>query len=974
MFKYLQNIDGKKIKRNIKDFFCNRLIILSGFILVLFGLLVYRIFILQIVEGAEHEANFRYTIEKTIETMGSRGNIYDCNGNLLAYNQLAYKVTLEKSDDIAKIARARSTEEKPVSESEVRNEIIYNLIRLLESNKDSIKYDLPLAIDEKGKLYFTESGSTLSRFKRDIYGIGNLDRLEGEEKKKAEKWLNSTPDEVYEYLRTGANGPSGVARMFNIADEYTMEETLKIMSVRFDSYMNRYSQTTPITVATNISEESIAMISEHNQEFPGVAIEVDSLRKYNDSEYFSNIIGYTGVISESEMEEYNEEGDDENNYSSSDIVGKTGIEKTMEAELKGSKGKTDVLVNNLGKIIKTVSSVDAKTGNDIYLTIDSNLQKYAYNILERRLAGILLAHLTTSEDPGAEKMIPIDTVYYALIDNDIINISHLGEDDAKSVEKQVYKIYQNRQKSVLSSLKREMKSGVTHYKYLSDEKREYITYIINLLEKQEILNTSLINPDDEVYLQWKDGKCTLKKYLKHAISNEWIDISTFNISADYYDAAEIYDALIQYILDTLKTERNFDKILYKYMIKNKVLSAQKVCLLLYDQDVLNKNNDYEDLKKGTMSAYDFIRKKIENIEITPAQLALDPCSGSIIITDPETGEVRAMVSYPSYDNNRLANGIDSVYYSKLNNDKASPMLNRCTQTRTAPGSTFKPISATAILEEGIADGATYIKGTGVFDKIQPNAKCWIYPNAHGMLNVSGAIAVSCNFFFYEMGYQLGTVNGAYNSEVGLKKIAKYAKIYGLDRKSGVEITEYESKLSDEDAVRSAIGQGTHNYTPSQISRYVTSLVNEKNLMELTLLEKTADSDGNLIQEFEHKKGKKLDISKDTYNLVKIGMRDVVNGKDSSIKYLYNKLGLKVAGKTGTAQENKKRPNHALFISYAPYDNPDITMTVVVPNGYTSSNAAEIARDIYKYYFGKASQEEMKAKKALMPTGNDSSND
>ena len=104
------------------------------------------------------------------------------------------------------------------------------------------------------------------------------------------------------------------------------------------------------------------------------------------------------------------------------------------------------------------------------------------------------------------------------------------------------------------------------------------------------------------------------------------------------------------------------------------------------------------------------------------------------------------------------------------------------------------------------------------------------------------------------------------------------------------------------------------------------------------------------------------------------MKDVVNGKDSSIKFLYKNQNLKVAGKTGTAQENKNRPNHALFISYAPYDNPEITMTVVVPNGYTSTNAAEIARDIYKYYFGKASKEEKKSKTALLPTGADSSND
>ncbi|MFQ9748171.1 MAG: hypothetical protein ACLRYY_03775 [Anaerobutyricum soehngenii] len=133
------------------------------------------------------------------------------------------------------------------------------------------------------------------------------------------------------------------------------------------------------------------------------------------------------------------------------------------------------------------------------------------------------------------------------------------------------------------------------------------------------------------------------------------------LKSDYYDADEIYDELINYIVDALKSEEDFDKILYEYMIKSGTLSGRKVCLLLYDQGVLDKkkDKDYNSLYTGKMSAYNFMYKKIKNIEITPAQLALDPCSGSVVITDPDTGEVRAMVSYPSYDNNRLANGIDS---------------------------------------------------------------------------------------------------------------------------------------------------------------------------------------------------------------------------------------------------------------------------------------------------------------------------
>lgn len=974
MFNKNRKIDGNKLKKQVRELCSNRLVIIGAVIVVLFCMLVYRLFVLQIVEGQEHADNFDYKVERTIETSGSRGNIYDCNGKLLAYNQLAYTVTLENTDKTAELAEKRSKEEKrKVSENEIKNEVIYRLIQLLESNGDEITYDLPLRINGKGKLVFTESGSALTRFKKDIYGITNIDNLSGDEKKQAEKWLNSSPEEVYEYLRMGTNGPTGTGYMFEISDEYSMEDTLKIMSIRYDSYMNRYSQTTPITVASNISEESIAALTEQEDDFPGVAIKSDSLRKYNDAKYLAGIIGYTGVISEDELNEYNSNGGD---YEANDVVGKTGIEQTMETVLQGKKGKQNVLVDNLGKIIKVVNTTESSAGNNVYLTIDLDLQKYAYNILERRLAGIVLAHLTTADDAGSGKMIPIKDVYFALIDNNIIDITTLNKKNAEKNEKDVYQLYEKRQESVLNRLRNELLNGNTARKSLSEEQKEYIDYIYDMLMDSEILSSSKIDDTDDVYQEWEEETISMKEFLQHAINNEWIDISALDIKSDYYSSDEIYDELVNYIIDTLKTDESFDKILYKYMIKDGTLSGKKVCLLLYDQGVLNKekDEDYQALLKDELSAYNFMYKKINNLEITPAQLALDPCSGSVIITDPETGEVRAMVSYPSYNNNRLANGIDAEYYASLNSDKSSPMLNRCTQTRTAPGSTFKPISATAALEEGIIDGNDYIKDKGIFEEITPSPKCWIYPNAHGSLNVSGAIAVSCNYFFYKMGYELGMSNGTYNSEKGLAKLKKYASYYGLNRKSGVEITEYEPHISDEDAVRSAIGQGTNSYAPIQISRYLTSLVNEDNLLNLSLIEKTTDTEGNVLTSFEKNVEDELDVKDSTFELIRKGMRDVVNGSDSSIKFLYDKLDLKVAGKTGTAQENKNRPNHALFISYAPYDDPEIAMTVVVPNGYTSTNAAEIARDIYKYYFNKTSEDEEKATTALLPSGNDSSND
>ena len=294
-FKKKQEKDKTKLRGQIIELLSNRIIIMGVLLMVLFCLLIYRLFVLQIIQGDEHLANFNYKIKKTIEISGARGNIYDCNGKTLAYNQLAYTVTLENTDETSRIARERTNANgkngQKVTENDVKNEVIYKLIKVLETNGDTINYSLPMTVNSKGKLKFTVSGSSLARFKKDIYGITNIDNLSGDEKKKAEKYLNSTPEEVYEYLRSGKNGPQGTGNMFGIADSYSTEDTLKIMSVRYDVFMNRYSQTTPITVATNISDKSIAAISEHDDEYPGVSIKADSLRKYNDAKYFSSVLG-----------------------------------------------------------------------------------------------------------------------------------------------------------------------------------------------------------------------------------------------------------------------------------------------------------------------------------------------------------------------------------------------------------------------------------------------------------------------------------------------------------------------------------------------------------------------------------------------------------------------------------------------------------------------------------------------------------
>ena len=345
-------------------------------------------------------------------------------------------------------------------------------------------------------------------------------------------------------------------------------------------------------------------------------------------------------------------------------------------------------------------------------------------------------------------------------------------------------------------------------------------------------------------------------------------------------------------------------------------------------------------------------QRIENLDITPGQLALDPCSGSSVITDVNTGEVLALVSYPSYDNNRLANTVDAEYFKQIKTDLARPMWDYATQQRTAPGSTFKVLSAVAGLEEGFVSLTDTISCRGIFEKIMPSPRCWI-KGAHGALNVVGAIENSCNIFFYEVAYRMRLENGVYNSNLGLEKLAHYADLFGLSDVSGVEIMESVPQVSDQSAVPSAIGQGTHNYTTVGIARYATTIANRGTCYNLSLLDKVTDVNGNLIEDFNPEVRNTVELADNVWNALHLGMRKVVQKKA-----FYNTLSVEVAGKTGTAEENKSRPNHALFMGFAPYDNPEIAFATRIAFGYSSNYAAETTRDILEYYYGLEDTEEL----------------
>ena len=184
-------------------------------------------------------------------------------------------------------------------------------------------------------------------------------------------------------------------------------------------------------------------------------------------------------------------------------------------------------------------------------------------------------------------------------------------------------------------------------------------------------------------------------------------------------------------------------------------------------------------------------------------------------------------------------------------------------------------------------------------------------------------------------------------------------MFGLGETSGLEIPESEPRVSDEDAVRSAIGQGTNLFTTSQLAKYVTAIANRGTVYDLTLLSKIEDVDGNLVKEFEptlYKQIEESEISSSSFDLIEEGMEQMVE-RDSRFKSVRDG-GIQMAGKTGTAQEDRSRANHAFFVSFAPYSNPEIAVTVNIPYGYAGTNAATLGKKVYEYYYGYTSLEQV----------------
>ena len=357
--------------------------------------------------------------------------------------------------------------------------------------------------------------------------------------------------------------------------------------------------------------------------------------------------------------------------------------------------------------------------------------------------------------------------------------------------------------------------------------------------------------------------------------------------------------------------------------------------------------------------------------------AYETNAGSCVVMNVKTGEVLAMANYPNYDPADFVGGISTEKWNQYNTDSAKPLMNKAVQNSYEPGSIFKMVTAIAGLESGVITRTEKINDTGQYIKYGETWPCWYYTDyhrGHGYLNVSQAIERSCNYFFYET-----------SDRMGIEALARYAKYFGLGTKTGVELPseasgamatpEYDETVgvtwTKGQTINASIGQGLDNFSPLQIAKYVSMLANGGNNIDVSIIKSIIKPDGTEasreeINNFVNQKLGLVDeeteevaISQETLKVVLEGMRSVTTDETGTAYSRFQDFGVSVGGKTGSAEsfdDNGNEIVNAWFVGFAPYDDPEIAVVVMVENGGHGNYTAEAVVQIMEEYFGMNTQE------------------
>lgn len=835
-----------KYKKKLRKFFDNRVFVLTSSVFILFCILVGKLFSLQIIHGEEYLNDFEEKIARSIVVDAPRGTIYDRNGVPLAINETVYSVKIDPSISVSNV-----------------NEVLENLIELFDEYDQEYTDNLPITMEEPYEYTFTSNQAEV-QWKKDM---GLVDKLNNPLDITAEEAMDKFVSDEY----------------FDLPEYMDPLMQRKIVGIRQEIYMKRYSKYLPITLVVDAKPEVVVELEENGENYNGVYVDLDSKRVYPYGKYCSHMLGYIGKISESELESFEKAGEDD--YTINDYVGKNnGIEQAFESELRGENGVMEVSVNSMGRRVSTDYIEEPTPGDKVYLTIDINLQKEIYDQLEQQLTDILIKKL---QGYSGESISSIDAIN--------------GMIDANTIE----------------------------VKYMFAQPEGTKSYEIT----QKLLATD----------------------------------STLSVDT-YENREKVEDVLIDMVSD--------QKIRTNDML---VVMAETGVIDVTDEDM-------QRLKSYSVGTNEFIIQMMEEGQIIPPMLNQQPCTGSVVVSDVNTGDVLAAVSYPSYDNNEFVNGFNDEYFYKVNrDDPTQPLLNRAFVEAKAPGSTFKMITGIAGLESGVITPTTKILDEVVFKKAgQPYLKNWS-TLSNGYITVAEALEVSCNYFFCEVAYRLG--NAAEGTTIdGIRTLNKYMDAFGLGERTGVEIleaadlqptdipiiaspeykaytmqlwnpnaTESEMEWRDGDTIQTAIGQSVNQYSAASMDKYIMTLANGGTRYQFHLLDQIYTSDGEFVEKFEPVVEETLTFKDGTLDAIYDGMYLVTHGSQGTSKSFFQDFDITVAGKSGTAQEvlGTNDRNHTSFASFAPMEDPELAIYAVIPNGDTktySAPAARVTKKAYEYYY------------------------
>ena len=359
-------------------------------------------------------------------------------------------------------------------------------------------------------------------------------------------------------------------------------------------------------------------------------------------------------------------------------------------------------------------------------------------------------------------------------------------------------------------------------------------------------------------------------------------------------------------------------------------------------------------------AEEALAKNIKDIAAGEYGEKHEATAGAVVVMNVNTGEVLAMASNPDYNPEKFS--------EEYTEDDTGRYTNRAISSAYPPGSTFKMAVATAALDTGTITTTTRINDTGVYP-YSYNPVCWYYSNyrrGHGYLNVTQALKYSCNYFFYEMGYRLG-----------IDKIAEYASRYGLGKRTGIELTgentgtlastKYAESINYTwylaDTLSASIGQSYNEFTPIQMARYISMIANGGNNIDVSIIKSVINPDGSEVSEDEinnyidekigttNELTDDLNISEENLQAIREGMRGVTSESGGTAYSYFTDLDMVIAGKTGSAQTQNEDIVHAWFAGFAPYENPEIAVVVLIEGGGSGGYTSYTAKRIIEEYFG-----------------------